>query len=73
MYYYEELTLREIGEHFGVTESRVCQIHTKALRQLHSKLVERPERSLRQSIVALIESHRAQMHPSEQRDLQLAS
>ena len=27
----------------GVTESRVCQIHTKALRQLRSKLADRPE------------------------------
>lgn len=31
LYYYESLTLREIGEVLGVTESRASQIHTKAL------------------------------------------
>ena len=30
LYYFEGLTLNEIGEILGVTESRVCQIHTKA-------------------------------------------
>ena len=43
MYYYDGLTLTEIGDVLGVTESRVCQIHTKALRQLRSKLADRPE------------------------------
>jgi len=43
MYYYDGLTLTEIGQVLGVTESRVCQIHTKALRQLRSKLTDRPE------------------------------
>ena len=43
LYYYEGLTLGEIGEVLGVTESRVCQIHTKAVLQLRSKLAE-PER-----------------------------
>ena len=37
------LTLTEIGQVLGVTESRVCQIHTKALRQLRSKLADRSE------------------------------
>jgi RNA polymerase sigma factor for flagellar operon FliA len=40
LYYYEALTLAEIGEILGVTESRVCQIHTKAILQLRSRLVE---------------------------------
>lgn len=31
LYYYEALTLREIGEVLGVTESRVSQLHTKAV------------------------------------------
>jgi RNA polymerase sigma factor for flagellar operon FliA len=39
LYYYEELTLREIGEVLGVTESRVSQLHTKAILRLKSRLV----------------------------------
>jgi len=39
LYYYESLTLREIGEMLGVTESRVSQLHTKAVLRLRSKLV----------------------------------
>jgi RNA polymerase sigma factor for flagellar operon FliA len=38
LYYYRGLTLREIGEVLGVTESRVSQLHTKAVLQLRSKL-----------------------------------
>jgi RNA polymerase sigma factor FliA len=38
LYYYESLTLAQIGEVLGVTESRVCQIHTKAVLQLRSRL-----------------------------------
>lgn len=38
MYYNDELTLREIGEVLGVTESRVCQLHTKAMLRLRGKL-----------------------------------
>jgi RNA polymerase sigma factor for flagellar operon FliA len=45
LYYYEGLTLAEIGEVLGVTESRVCQIHTKSVLQLRSRLSE-PEREL---------------------------
>lgn len=40
LYYYEGLTLAEIGEVLGVTESRVCQIHTKAVLQLRGRLGE---------------------------------
>jgi RNA polymerase sigma factor for flagellar operon FliA len=39
LYYYENLTLREIGEILGVTESRISQLHTKAVLRLRSKLV----------------------------------
>ncbi len=34
LYYYEELTMKEIGKILKVTESRVCQIHTKAVMHL---------------------------------------
>ncbi len=39
LYYYEALTLAQIGEVLGVTESRVCQIHTKAVMQLRGRLL----------------------------------
>ena len=38
LYYYEGLTLAEIGQVLGVTESRVCQIHTKAVLQLRGRM-----------------------------------
>ncbi|MGH2951078.1 MAG: FliA/WhiG family RNA polymerase sigma factor [Solirubrobacterales bacterium] len=37
LYYYENLTLREISEVLGVTESRVSQLHTKAVIGLRSR------------------------------------
>jgi RNA polymerase sigma factor for flagellar operon FliA len=40
LYYYENLTLREIGEVLGVTESRVSQLHTKAVMRLKSAMQE---------------------------------
>jgi RNA polymerase sigma factor for flagellar operon FliA len=40
LYYYEGLTLAEIGSVLGVTESRVCQIHTKAILQLRGRFAE---------------------------------
>lgn len=39
LYYYEGLTLAEIGQVLGVTESRVCQIHTKSVLQLRSRVL----------------------------------
>ncbi len=38
LYYYESLTLAEIGKVLGVTESRASQLHTKAMLQLRAKL-----------------------------------
>jgi RNA polymerase sigma factor FliA len=45
LYYYEELTLREIGEVLGVTESRVSQLHTKAVLRLKVRLQGALERA----------------------------
>jgi RNA polymerase sigma factor for flagellar operon FliA len=38
LYYYEDLTLKEIGQVLEVTESRVSQLHTKAIMRLRTKL-----------------------------------
>ena len=40
LYYYEGLTLAEIGQVLGVTESRVCQIHTKSVMSLRNRMME---------------------------------
>lgn len=39
LYYFEELTLKEIGQVISITESRVSQIHTKAIAFLKTKIV----------------------------------
>jgi len=36
LYYYEELTMKEIGRVIDLTESRVCQIHAQATLRLRS-------------------------------------
>ena len=38
LHYVEGLPLREIGETFGVSESRICQIHGQALTRLQARL-----------------------------------
>ncbi|WP_116706855.1 FliA/WhiG family RNA polymerase sigma factor [Actinomycetospora cinnamomea] len=40
LYYFENLTLAEIGRVLGVTESRVCQLHTRAVMRLRARLAE---------------------------------
>jgi RNA polymerase sigma factor for flagellar operon FliA len=40
LYYQDEMTFKEIGQVLGVTESRVCQIHTEAVLALRSRIVE---------------------------------
>ncbi len=42
LYYFESLTLREIGQVLGVTESRVSQMHSKAVLRLRSRLSKQP-------------------------------
>jgi RNA polymerase sigma factor for flagellar operon FliA len=41
LYYFEELTMKEIGAALGYTESRISQIHTKAVLKLRTKLAKR--------------------------------
>ncbi|RDB42710.1 RNA polymerase sigma factor FliA [Halomonas sp. DQ26W] len=43
LYYQEELNLKEIGVVMGVTESRVCQLHSQAVSRLRSRLTEQQE------------------------------
>jgi RNA polymerase sigma factor for flagellar operon FliA len=40
LYYFEGLTLAQIGEVLGVTESRICQMHTKAVLALKGKIAD---------------------------------
>lgn len=44
LYYHEELTMKEIGAVMGFTESRISQIHTKAILKLRTKLAKRLNR-----------------------------
>lgn len=44
LYYYEELTMKEIGQILDYTESRICQIHTKAVLKLRTKLARKLKR-----------------------------
>jgi RNA polymerase sigma factor for flagellar operon FliA len=46
MHYYLGKSLAEIGKKFGVTESRVCQIHTKALKSIREGLKEPSSKNL---------------------------
>ncbi|MGH7967009.1 MAG: FliA/WhiG family RNA polymerase sigma factor [Candidatus Binatia bacterium] len=52
LYYYEELTLKEIGEVLGLTEGRICQIHAQAVSRLRPVLGGRAERQLLANTVA---------------------
>ena len=40
LYYYEELTMKEIGKVVNLTESRVCQLHTQSILRLRGNLKE---------------------------------
>ncbi len=41
LYYEQDLNLREIGEVMGVTESRVCQLHSQAVARLRARIFDR--------------------------------
>jgi RNA polymerase sigma factor for flagellar operon FliA len=43
LYYFEDLRLREIAEAFGVTESRICQIHSQAILTIRSFLKQQDD------------------------------
>ena len=43
LYYYEELTMKEIGAALGYTESRISQIHTKAVLKLKTRLAKKTQ------------------------------
>lgn len=40
LYYFEDMNLKEIGRHLNLSESRVCQLHSKAISQLKNSLAE---------------------------------
>jgi RNA polymerase sigma factor for flagellar operon FliA len=44
LYYFEDMRLREIAETFGVTESRICQIHSQAILAIRSYLHKNREK-----------------------------
>ena len=54
LHYYEELTMKDIGDVLGVGESRVSQIHSTAISRLRAKL--RSERAMSMGVVAAANS-----------------
>lgn len=48
LYYFEDLRLREIAEAFGVTESRICQIHSQAILAIRSYLKQQEDAEAKQ-------------------------
>ncbi len=52
LHYQQECSLREIGEILGVTESRVCQLHSEALQRLRARLEGRSTRARRRRVNA---------------------
>jgi RNA polymerase sigma factor for flagellar operon FliA len=45
LYYYDRLTMKQIGEVLRITESRICQVHNEVLAKLHRRLRARMEES----------------------------
>lgn len=52
LYYEEELNLREIGEVLGVSESRVCQLHSQAVARLRSRILDAKPQTARRKAKA---------------------
>ena len=52
LYYQENMTLKEIGETIGMSESRVCQLHAQAIMKLKNILSENRSARLSKSIIA---------------------
>ena len=52
LYYQENMTLKEIGETIGMSESRVCQLHAQSIMKLKNILSENRTSRLRQTIIA---------------------
>ena len=48
LYYFEDLRLREIAEAFGVTESRICQIHSQAILAIRAFLKQQEDAEAKQ-------------------------
>src|SRR6478735_739401 len=64
LYYYQEATMKQIGAEIGVNESRVSQLHARAIRRLRKALgadcsAEEAARALRPAILAFQQSQRA--------------
>lgn len=51
LYYQENMTMKEIGETLGMSESRVCQLHAQAIMKLKNILNENRTSRLQQAIV----------------------
>ncbi len=66
LYYYEELTLKEIGEILDVTESRVCQIHTKAILRLKGKIQRHEGKQSIGQLTAEIRERQARLEPESE-------
>jgi RNA polymerase sigma factor for flagellar operon FliA len=52
LYYYEEMTMREIGQTLDLSESRVSQMHTEILKRLRTATKDRKESELREAAAA---------------------
>lgn len=51
LYYQENMTLKEIGQMLGMSESRVCQLHAQSIVKLKNILNEKRSRRLQQNII----------------------